>query len=84
MSSRSFRLGGAFLLTAGFILWAYGFFYGSFWYANSGPSLLESLRLWVSEYTGRSIKPGLTEEFFGLCTALLGMAFRVAAQYGKE
>ena len=84
MSSAVLRRTGLVLLVAGFLLWAYGFVYGSFWYANPGPSFLEPFRLWVSEYTGASIKPGLAEELFGLCIALMGMAFRLAAQYGKE
>ena len=84
MSSNTFSKAGTFIIVLGFLLWAYGFFYGSFWFANTSASLLEPIRHWVSGYTGVSIKPGLMEEMLGLCIALLGMAFRVAGQYGKE
>jgi hypothetical protein len=47
-------------------------------------SYLEPVRLWVSDYTGASIKPGLLEEMLGLCVALLGISFRIASQYGRE
>lgn len=84
MSSRAFKITGTILIVTGFILWAYGFVYGTFWYANTALSYLESVRLWVSEYTQAPIKPGIVEEMFGLCVALLGMSFRIAAQFGKE
>jgi hypothetical protein len=83
MSSGAFRITGAVLIMAGFILWAYGFIYGTFWYANEASSLFEPVRYWVSEYTRMLIKPGLVEEMLGLCISLLGMSFRVAAYLGK-
>jgi hypothetical protein len=83
MSSNVLKKTGTVLTITGFALWAYGFFSGSFWYANSTMGYLEPVRLWVAGYTQSSIKPGLLEELFGLCVALLGMSFRVAAQYGK-
>jgi hypothetical protein len=83
MSSNLLKKTGTVLTVIGFGLWAYGFFYGTFWYANPAMSYLEPVRLWVANYTQASIKPGLLEELFGLCVALLGMSLRLAAQYGK-
>jgi hypothetical protein len=84
MSPKVFRLTGTVLIVAGLIHWVYGFTFGTFWYANTALSYLESVRLWVSNYTQISIKPGILEEILGLCVAILGMSFRIAAQYGKE
>ncbi len=71
------------LLLAGFALWAYGFAYSSFWYANEGPSILEPLRVWVSEYSGLPIRPGLLEQFLGLCTAAAGLFMKLGTGYQK-
>jgi len=38
----------------------------------------------VSDYVGTPIKQGLLEETLGLCTALLGMSFRIAAYFDRE
>ena len=84
MSSKAFRTTGTILIATGLIFWAYGFVYGMFWYANTKLSILEPVRLWVSDYTQALIKPGILEEVFGLSIALFGMSFRFAAHLGKD
>ena len=64
MTRKALNRTGTVLITAGFILWAYGFVFGTFWYANANPSRLEPVRLWVSDYTQTSIRPGILEEVF--------------------
>jgi len=65
------------LTVSGFILWAYGFFYSSFWYAEAKPSLLDPVREWIYQVAGVSMRPGLTEEIFGLGTAFAGILIHV-------
>ena len=84
MSARALRISGMVLLMAGFGLWGYGFAYSSFWYANAGPSMLESVRIWLSEVAGKRLLPGTVEEFIGLVVALCGVLLQIRSYYGKR
>jgi hypothetical protein len=66
-----------FLLMIGFTLWAYGFSYASFWYANEGPSLFEPLRLWLTKDIALSVHPGFFEQFAGLVASVSGVVLKV-------
>ena len=77
MAGRSVSTLAQVLIASGFLLWAYGFYYSSFWYAETGPSLLEPVREWVHHVAGVSLKPGITEEILGLGTSLAGIFIRV-------
>ena len=84
MSERGLRITGIVLLVAGFALWSYGFVYSSFWYANADISVLEPVRVWVSDVTGQPISPGIVEEIIGLVVALFGISMQVVSYYGKR
>ena len=65
------------LIVSGFLLWAYGFYYSSFWYAQGNPSLLDPVREWIHHASGVSLKPGIAEEILGLGTAFAGILIRL-------
>ena len=84
MSERGLRFAGIVLLVAGFALWSYGFVYSSFWYANADVSILEPVRVWVSEVTGQPVLPGVIEEIIGLVAAFFGISLQVISYYVKR
>jgi len=84
MSERGLKFAGIALLVVEFALWSYGFVYSSFWYANSDISVLEPVRVWVSDITGQPMSPGIVEEIIGLVFALLGISLQVVLYYGKR
>lgn len=71
-------------MLAGFTLWAYGFIYSSFWYANTATSILEPARVWVSGFTRQPVLPGTVEEALGLAVALVGVLLQSGSYYGKR
>ena len=77
MSLKTASKTSAALMACGFVLWAYGFFTASFWYAETNPSLLDPVRLGVHDITGISLRPGSVEEVLGLAMALAGMVIRL-------
>ena len=83
MTGRALRFIGIVLLCSGFTLWAYGFVYSSFWYANAGTSILEPVRVWASEFTKSPVLPGMVEEVIGLAAALAGILLQIMSYYGK-
>ena len=68
------------LLLAGFTLWAYGFVYSSFWYANKGVSMLEPWRISISKYILVSIRPGIVEEYLGLGFTIMGICRKLVSR----
>ena len=84
MSERGLRFAGIVLLVAGFALWSYGFVYSSFWYANADVSILEPVRVWVSEVTGQPVLPGVSEEIIGLVAAFFGISLQAISYYVKR
>ena len=84
MSDRGLRFTGIALAVIGFVLWAHGFVHSSFWYANTGSSLLEPVRVWASVTTGRPIPPGIVEEIAGLFIAATGLVLQVVSYYWKK
>ena len=83
MSGKTLRIIGIVLLCSGFIVWAYGFVYSSFWYANADASILEPVRVWVSGFTKSPVLPGVIEEIIGLAAALAGILLQILSYYGK-
>ena len=84
MSERGLRFTGIILAVTGFALWAYGFVYSSFWYANVDASILKPAREWVSEIIDRPIPPCVIEEIVGLAVAVTGILLQVISYYGKK
>lgn len=84
MSERGLRFAGIVLLVAGFALWFYGFVYSSFWYANAEVSILEPVRVWVSEVTGQPVVQGAIEEIIGLVAGFFGIPLQVISYYMKR
>ena len=84
MSERGLRAVGIVLFAAGFFLWAYGFVYSSFWYANSDASILEPVRVWFSDHIRQPVLPGTVEKVLGLAVAVIGVLLQVRSYYGKR
>jgi uncharacterized membrane protein len=84
MSEQVLRLAGLFLLVTGFILWAYGFVYSSFWYANADTSILEPVRVWASQFVDHPVRPGVMEEIIGLVVAFTGIVLQMVTYAGKR
>jgi hypothetical protein len=84
MSDRVLRSIGTVFLTAGFFLWAYGFVYSSFWYANPDASIIEPARVWLSDNIGRPVPPGTVEKVLGLAAALSGVLLQFMSYREKR
>lgn len=84
MSEYRLRSIGIVFLTTGFFLWGFGFVYSSFWYANSDTSMLEPVRLWLSDLVRQPLLPGAVEKVLGLTAALAGILLQMRSCCGKR